>query len=105
VVYWCNSYTIAHCSLDIIEWFKYKLKKVFKLYLILIHPPLSINTNEALASYLYNLAGAELRCLFNGRADFSFSVVITTLTYYGADFSFSLLQLGFDQSAKGDLFI
>jgi hypothetical protein len=43
VVYWCNSYTIVHCSLDIIEWFKYKLKKVFKLYLILIHPPLSIN--------------------------------------------------------------
>jgi hypothetical protein len=44
VVYWCNSYTIVHFSLDIIEWFKYKLKKVFKLYLILIHPPLSINT-------------------------------------------------------------
>jgi hypothetical protein len=43
VVYWCNSYTIVHCSLDIIEWFKYNLKKVFKLYLILIHPPLSIN--------------------------------------------------------------
>jgi hypothetical protein len=44
VVYWCNSYTIVHCSLDIIEWFKYKLKNIFKLYLILIHPPLSINT-------------------------------------------------------------
>jgi hypothetical protein len=43
VVYGCNSYTIVHCSLDIIEWFKYNLKKVFKLYLILIHPPLSIN--------------------------------------------------------------
>ena len=43
VVYWCNSYTIVHFSLDIIEWFKYKFKKVFKLYLILIHPPLSIN--------------------------------------------------------------
>jgi hypothetical protein len=43
VVYWCNSYTIVHFSLDIIELFKYKLKKVFKLYLILIHPPLSIN--------------------------------------------------------------
>ena len=28
VVYWCNSYTIIHCSLDIVEWFKYKLKKV-----------------------------------------------------------------------------
>jgi hypothetical protein len=38
-IYWCNSYTIVHCSLDIIEWFKYKLKKVFKLYLILIHLP------------------------------------------------------------------
>ena len=43
VVYWCNSYTIVHCSLDIIEWLKYKIKKVFKLYLILIHPPFSIN--------------------------------------------------------------
>ena len=43
VVYWCNSYTIVHFSLDIIEWFKYKLKKVFKFHLILIHPPLSIN--------------------------------------------------------------
>jgi hypothetical protein len=50
VVYWCNSYTIVHCSLDIIEWFKYKLKKVFKLYLILIHPPLSINKNLTQAS-------------------------------------------------------
>jgi hypothetical protein len=46
VVYWCNSYNIVHCSLDIIEWFKYKLKKVFKLYLILIHPPLSINSSS-----------------------------------------------------------
>ena len=27
VVYWCNSYTIVHFSLDIIERFKYKLKK------------------------------------------------------------------------------
>ena len=45
MVYWYNSYTIVHFSLDIIEWFKYKLKNVFKLYLILIHPPLSINTN------------------------------------------------------------
>jgi hypothetical protein len=43
VVYWCNSYTIVHFSLDIIEWFKYKLKRFLKLYLILIHPPLSIN--------------------------------------------------------------
>jgi hypothetical protein len=43
VVYWCNSYTIVHFSLDIIEWFKYKLKKVCKLYLILIHPPLGLN--------------------------------------------------------------
>jgi hypothetical protein len=43
MVYWCNSYTIVHFSLDIVEWFKYKLKKAFKLYLILIHPPLSIN--------------------------------------------------------------
>jgi hypothetical protein len=45
VVYWYNSYTIVHFSLDIVEWFMYKLKKVFKLYLILIHPPLSINKN------------------------------------------------------------
>ena len=28
VVYWCNSYTIVHFSLDIVEWFNYKLKKV-----------------------------------------------------------------------------
>jgi hypothetical protein len=47
VVYWCNSYTIVHCSLDIIEWFKYKLENVFKLYLILIHPPLSINSKPS----------------------------------------------------------
>ena len=44
MVYWCNSYTIVHCSLYIIEWFKYKSKNVFKLYLILVHPPLNINT-------------------------------------------------------------
>ena len=46
VVYWCNSSTLVHYSLDIIEyiiWLKYKLKKFLKLYLILIHPPLSIN--------------------------------------------------------------
>jgi hypothetical protein len=43
VVFWCNSYTIVHFSLDIVEWFKYKLKKK-KMYLILIHPPLSINS-------------------------------------------------------------
>jgi hypothetical protein len=30
VVYWCNSCTIVRFSLDIIEWFKYKLKKVLK---------------------------------------------------------------------------
>ena len=28
VVYWCNSYTIVHFLLDIIEWFKYKLKRI-----------------------------------------------------------------------------
>jgi hypothetical protein len=52
VVYWCNSYTIVHCSLDIIEWFKYKLKKVFKLYLILIHPPLSINIHALVQGHI-----------------------------------------------------
>jgi len=46
VVYWCNSYTTVHFSLDIIEWFKYKLKKGFKLYLILIHPPSQYQQNE-----------------------------------------------------------
>jgi hypothetical protein len=30
-------------------------------------------------------------------------VIITTLIYYGANFSFSPLQLGFNQSTKGDL--
>ena len=28
VVYWCNSCTIVHFSLDIVEWFKYKLKNI-----------------------------------------------------------------------------
>jgi len=51
MVYWCNSYTIVHFSLDIIEWFKYKLKKVFKLYLILIHPPLSIDLYKLEETY------------------------------------------------------
>jgi hypothetical protein len=46
-----------------------------------------------------------VRCLFTGKADFSIWVVITTLTYSGVEFSFSLLQLGFDQFAKGDLVI
>jgi hypothetical protein len=63
VVYWCNSYTIVHFSLDIIEWFKYKLKKVFKLYLILIHPPLSINSTnskyESSESYESELSSEE----------------------------------------------
>jgi hypothetical protein len=39
VVYWCNSYTIVHFSLDIIEWFKYKLEKVFKIVLDTDSPP------------------------------------------------------------------
>jgi hypothetical protein len=76
--------------------------------------------NEALASLIYTIWQVLNRCLFTGRADFSFWVVITTLIYsgwadfsfwvvittliyYGVVFSFSLLQLGFDQSAKGDL--
>ena len=44
VVYWCNSYTIVHCSLDIIEWFKYKLKKVLNCtwYWFI---PLSVSTH------------------------------------------------------------
>jgi hypothetical protein len=39
VVYWCNSYTIVHFSLDIIEWFKYKLEKFFKIVLDTDSPP------------------------------------------------------------------
>jgi hypothetical protein len=55
VVYWCNSYTIVHFSLDIIEWFKYKLEFFFKLYLIPIHPPLSINTSDLeMGKYYFN---------------------------------------------------
>ena len=42
MVYWCNSYTIVHFSLDIIEWFKYKLEKKKNL-LDIDSPPLSIN--------------------------------------------------------------
>jgi hypothetical protein len=59
--------------------------------------------NKALASLIYTIWQVLNKCLFTGRADFSFWVVITTLIYSGAVFSFSLLQLGFDQSAKGDL--
>jgi hypothetical protein len=46
VVYWCNSYTIVHCSLDIIEWFKYKLKKDFLncTGVDTDSPPLSVST-------------------------------------------------------------
>ena len=36
---WCNSYTIVHLSLDIIEWFKYKLEKFFKIVLDTDSPP------------------------------------------------------------------
>jgi hypothetical protein len=32
MVYWCNSYTIVNYSLDRVEWFKYKLKKVLNLH-------------------------------------------------------------------------
>jgi hypothetical protein len=39
MLYWCNSYTIGHFYLDIVE-------KGFKLYLILIHPPLSVNKRD-----------------------------------------------------------
>jgi hypothetical protein len=49
------------------------------------------------------------KCIFTGRADFFFWLVITTFNIlwglFRAYFLFSLLQLGFDQSAKGDLVI
>ena len=43
MVYWCKSYTIFHWSLDIVEWFKYKLKKVLNCTLYWF-TPLSIST-------------------------------------------------------------
>ena len=52
--------------------------------------------------YSYKLVGDERRCLFNGRADFSFWVVRITLICLGDDFLICILHLGFDQSAKGD---
>ena len=48
VVYWCNSYTIVHFSLDIIEWFKYKLKKVLNCTWYLF-TPFSISTDGNLS--------------------------------------------------------
>jgi hypothetical protein len=53
--------------------------------------------------YLYKLASIERKCLFTGRVDLSFWVVRTTLIFLGVDFLICILQLGFDQSAKGDL--
>jgi hypothetical protein len=75
----------------------------------------SVCTNEALASLIYTIwhmcTGVSFHWLgrlliLGGYNHFNiFWVVITTLIYYGDDFSFSPLQLGFDQSAKGDLVI
>jgi len=45
VVYWCNSYTIVHWSLNITEWLKYKLKKVLNFNWYWFNP-LSVSTGE-----------------------------------------------------------
>jgi hypothetical protein len=72
---------------------------------LLLDEQVSVCLNEALAS-LFIQFWHVWRCLFTGRADFFFWVVITTFNIYsGADFLFCLLQLCFDQSAKGDLVI
>ena len=59
--------------------------------------------------FIYTIL-AHVKCLFTGRVDFSNWVVMNTfiifrasLISFGADFLFFLLQLSFDQSAKGDL--
>jgi hypothetical protein len=50
--------------------------------------------------YLYKLTSIESRCLFTSRADLSFWMVRTTLTFLGAEFLICILKLGFDQSTK-----
>jgi hypothetical protein len=61
VVYWCNSYTIVHFSLDIIEWFKYKLEKVFKIVLDTDSPPSQYQQKQHLLSLLqYAYAGEKV---------------------------------------------
>jgi hypothetical protein len=62
----------------------------------------SVCLTEALAS-LFIQHWHVWRCLFTGRADFSFWVVITTFSIFWGRLLFCLLQLYFDQSAKGDL--
>jgi hypothetical protein len=64
---------------------------------------LSKCTNEALASFIYTNWQVLKRCLFAGQGRLVFLVVKTTLISLGADFSICIIQLGFDQSAKGDL--
>jgi hypothetical protein len=68
----------------------------------------SVCLSEVLAS-LFIQVWHVWKCLFTGRADFSIWVVITTFNIFWGLFNifwgflFCLLQLHFDQSAKGDL--
>jgi len=50
-VYWCNSYTIVHFSLDIIEWFKYNLKFFWNCTRYWF-TPLSVSTKLSLKTIL-----------------------------------------------------
>jgi hypothetical protein len=67
VVYWCNSYTIIHFSLDIVEWFKYKLKKVLNCTWYWF-TPLLVSTIGIRAGYLqYSLTTGRKILWRNGR--------------------------------------
>jgi hypothetical protein len=56
-----------------------------------------------LASFIYTSWQVLERCLFTGQGRLVFLVVKTTLISLGDDFLICIIQLGFDQSAKGDL--
>jgi hypothetical protein len=65
---------------------------------------LSVCLNEALASLIYTiLARLEVSLHWQGRLLLLGGYSRASLIYYGPEFLFSLLQLMFDQSTKGDL--
>ena len=67
VVYLCNSYSIVHFSLDIIEWFKYKLKNVINCTWYWF-TPLSVSKIRIRAGYLqYSLTTGRKILKRNGR--------------------------------------
>jgi hypothetical protein len=56
-----------------------------------------------MASFIYTNWQVLKKCLFVGQGQLVFLVVKTTFNYPATDFSIFIIQLGFDQSAKGDL--